>query len=232
VGFLCTDEREAVGKKGRLRIPNKRYISSYENSAILGSRVYAEAVRMGMREYMEVIVLGDGARWIREIRRQCFRDAMYVLDWYHLHRKVCRAYRYTFREDKALRRKLRRQVTKHLWKGQKEEALEKLRSLHAELLSEGKQELLEKREGLAELIAYVESNWEGIVNYREMQKAGYLIASTLVENAANLVVAKRQKKHQGMHWDRASADNLCALRTLWLNEDWESYWQQRRKKTA
>lgn len=232
VGFLCTDERETVGKKGRLRIPNKRYISSYENSAILGSRVYAEAVRMGMREYMEVIVLGDGARWIREIRRQCFRDAMYVLDWYHLHRKVCRAYRYTFREDKALRRELRREVTKHLWKGEKEEALEKLKSLHAELLSEGKQELLEKREGLAELIAYVEGNREGTVNYREMQEAGYLIASTLVENAANLVVAKRQKKHQGMHWDRTSADNLCALRTLWLNDDWESYWRQRRREVA
>ena len=33
--------------------------------------------------------------------------------------------------------------------------------------------------------------WEGIVNYRQMQKDGYLIASTLVEGAANLVVAKR-----------------------------------------
>jgi hypothetical protein len=113
VCLLCTDEREAVGKKGRHRIPTKRYISSYEDSAVLGSRVYAEAVRMGMREYMEVIVLGDGARWIREIRRQCFQNAIYILDWYHLHRKVCRAFRYTFREDKALRRKLRRPVTKY-----------------------------------------------------------------------------------------------------------------------
>ena len=65
-----------------------------------------------------------------------------------------------------------------------------------------------------------------------MQEAGYLIASTLVEDAANLVVARRQKKKQGMHWDRNGADNLCALRTLWLNEDWDSYWQQRRKETA
>lgn len=232
VGFLCTDEREAVGKKGRLRIPNKRYISSYENSAILGSRVYAEAVRMGMREYMEVIVLGDGARWIREIRRQCFRNAIYILDWYHLHRKVCRAFRYTFREDKALRRKLRRPVTKLLWKGQKEEALKTLKELYTQLFSAGKQDLLEKREGMKELIEYIENNWEGIVDYCQMQKDGYLIASTLVENAANLVVAKRQKKHQGMHWSRSGADALCALRTLWLNGEWEDYWQQRRKKAA
>jgi hypothetical protein len=232
IGFLCTDEREPVGSKGRLHIPNKRYISSYENSAVLGSRVYAEAVKMGMLEYMEVIVLGDGARWIREVRKQCFPYAMYVLDWFHLNRKVCRAFRYTFPGDKVLRRKLRRPITKLLWKGQKEEALRHLEKLYIQLLREGRQELLEKREGMKELIAYVKSNWEGVVNYCQMQKDGYLIASTLVEGAANLVVAKRQKKKQGMHWSRSGADNLCALRTLWLNEEWESYWKRRRQKVA
>jgi hypothetical protein len=232
VGFLCTDERQPVGKKGRLRIPSKRYISSYENSAVLGSRVYAEAVRMGMREYVEVILLGDGARWIREVRIQCFPYAMYVLDWYHLHRKVCRTFRYTFPRDRTLRRKLRRPITKLLWKGHKEEALKHLEELYIQLLSEGKQDLLEKREGMKELIAYVKSNWEGIVDYCQMQKDGYLIASTLVENAANLVVAKRQKKKHGMRWSRSGADSLCALRTLWLNGDWEDYWRQRRRKSA
>ena len=62
-----------------------------------------------------------------------------------------------------------------------------------------------------------------------MQEAGYLIASTLVENAANLAVAKRHKKRQGMHWSIQGADALSALRTLWLNGDWESYWAHRRK---
>jgi hypothetical protein len=232
IGFLCTDEREPVGKKGRLRIPNKRYISSYENSAVLGSRVYAEAVQMGMLEYMEVIVLGDGARWIREVRKQCFPYAMYVLDWFHLNRKVCRAFRYTFPEDKVFRRKLRRPVTSLLWKGRKEDALKNLQELYIRLLSEGKQALLEKREGMKELIEYIQNNWEGILDYCQMQKDGYLIASTLVEGAANLVVAKRQKKKNGMHWSRSGADNLCALRTLWLNGDWESYWRQQRKKSA
>jgi hypothetical protein len=232
IGFVCTDEREPVGNKGRLRIPNKRYVSSYESSAVLGSRVYAEAVKMGMLQYMEVIVLGDGARWIRAVRKQCFPYATYVLDWFHLNRKVCRAFRYTFPKDRILRRKLRRPITKLLWKGRKEEALKLLKELYAQLLSEGKQDLLEKREGMKELVEYIQNNWEGIVNYRQMQKDGYLIASTLVEGAANLVVAKRQKKKQGMHWSRSGADNLCALRTLWLNDDWENYWEQRRRKSA
>jgi hypothetical protein len=232
IGFLCTDEREPVGSKGRLRIPNKRYVSSYEDSAVLGSRVYAEAVEMRMLEYREVIVLGDGARWIRAIRKQCFPYATYVLDWFHLNRKVCRAFRYTLPEDRVLRKKLRRPITTLLWKGQKEEALAHLKELYIQLLSEGKQVLVEKREGMKELVEYIQNNWEGIVNYRQMQKDGYLIASTLVEGAANLVVAKRQKKKQGMHWSRSGADNLCALRTLWLNGGWEGYWEQRRRKSA
>jgi len=232
VGFLCTDERESVGKKGRLRIPNKRYISSYENSAVFGSRVYAEAVEMGMLEYREVLVLGDGARWIREVRKQCFPSARYVLDWFHLNRKVYRAFRYTFPRDKALRRKLRRPITTQLWKGQKEDALKNLKELYTQLLSEGKQDLLEKRESMKEVIEYIQNNWEGVVDYCQMQKDGYQIASTLVEGAANLVVAKRQKKKNGMHWSRSGADNLCALRTLWLNGDWERYWKMRRRKSA
>jgi hypothetical protein len=232
VGFICTNERESVGHEVRQRIPVKRYVSSFENSTIFGGRVYAEAIKMGLFQYAEVFVLGDGARWIREIRSQCFRDAVYILDWYHLHRKVCDTFRQTFPMEKELRRKLRRTITGCLWKGQKEEALEKLKELYLQLLSEGKQELLSQRNGLEELIAYIESNWEGIINYRQMQKAGYMIASTLVESAGNLVVAKRQKKRQGMHWSRTGADSLCALRTLWLNEDWEDYWKQQCRKVA
>jgi len=232
VGFICTDERESVGDKGRQRIPVKRYISSFESSSIFGGRVYAEAVKMGLFQYAEVLVLGDGARWIREIRRQCFRNAVYILDWYHLHRRVCDTFRQTFPAEKTLRQKFRRPITGCLWKGQKEEALGKLKELYVQLLSEGKKELLSQRNGLEELIAYIENNWEEIVNYRQMQRDGYLIASTLVEGAANIVVAKRQKKHQGMHWSRTGADNLSALRTLWLNDDWEDYWKHRCKKAA
>jgi hypothetical protein len=149
--------------------------------------VYAEAVKMGMREYLEVILLGDGARWIREVRIQCFPFAMYVLDWYHLHRKVCRSFRYTFPRDKTLRRKLRRPITKLLWKGHKEDVLKHLEEIYIQLLSEGKQDLLEKREGMKELIAYLKSNWEGIVDYCQSEK-GFL---TLLRCGDSISTAER-----------------------------------------
>lgn len=229
IGFICTDDRESSGN--RLRIPRKRYISSFEDSYVLGGRVRGEALRLGVRAYKEVFIIGDGARWIREVWEQCFPEAAYILDWYHLHEKLYKALDLTF--PKADRERIHRELSDYLWDGLKGKALQELKILHSQLLlSQGKQELLSQPEGLDELIAYVESNWEGIVNYRQMWESGYMISSSLVEKAADLVIAKRQKKRQSMHWSQMGADNVCALRTLWLNGDWEVHWNQRREETA
>jgi hypothetical protein len=228
IGFICNDERESAGR--RLKIPIKRYVSSFENSYVLGGRVRGEALRLAMRSYKEIFIIGDGARWIRKIWQQCFPEAVYILDWYHLHENLYEALLLTFPYTRALR--IYREISSQLWRGLKGKALEELLLLRIQLLQAGKQRRLEQDRGLQKFIEYIQNNWQGIVNYRGMYKAGYLVASSLVEKAADLVVAKRQKKKQGMHWSRSGADNLCALRTLWLNGDWEEYWQERREKAA
>jgi len=230
VGFICTDEREPAGR--RTTIPRKRYVSSFENSYVLGGRVRGEALRMAMRVHKHIFIIGDGARWIRKLWYLCFPEAIYILDWYHLRDKLYEALRLTLPYTSSLRKVMYKQISGYLWRGLKEKALEELKSLRIKLLLAGQQKRLEQRKGLDELIDYIQSNWEGIVNYRDMYKAGYLVASSLAEKAADLVVAKRQKKHQGMHWTRMGADNLSALRTLWLNGDWEEYWRERREKAA
>jgi hypothetical protein len=228
IGFLCNDERESAGR--RLKIPIKRYVSSFENSYVLGGRVRGEALRLAARSYKEIFVIGDGARWIRKIWRQCFPEAVYILDWYHLNENLYEALRLTFPYARSLR--IYKEISSQLWRGLKGKALDELKLLRTQLLAADKRKRLEQDGGLQEFIEYVQNNWEGIVNYRDMYKAGYLVASSLVEKAADLVVAKRQKKKQGMHWTRMGADNLCALRTLWLNGDWEEYWRERREKAA
>jgi len=187
---------------------------------------------MGFHDCEEVILLGDGARWIRALHTQAFRRARYILDWYHLKEKVSQAFRLTFPENSDLRRPLRKQIIDGLWTGEKEQALDLLEEIREELLGEGLQALVQQREGLQVLIAYIRNNWAGIVAYRQMHKQGYLVASSLVEKAADVVVAKRQKKRQGMHWSHLGAEGVSGLRTLWLNEDWDPYWKQRRQKNA
>jgi hypothetical protein len=134
--------------------------------------------------------------------------------------------------SQAERRRTYRQVSGCLWRGLKKRALRELSKLQSQLLSEGKQELLDQHQGINDLIGYIQSNWDGIVNYRDIWRSGYMIASSLAEKAVDLVIAKRQKKKQSMHWSRKGADNICALRTLWLNGDWQDYWRERREKVA
>jgi hypothetical protein len=232
VGFICTDEREAVGLKGRKLIPWKVYISSFENSYVLGGRVRSEALKLGLREYKEVFIIGDGARWIRKIREQYFPEAIYILDWFHLHEKLHEALRLTLPRDSKRRVGTFQEVSNHLWMGRKAVALAQLRDLRVQMETEVKPKTLEQQDGLDALIAYIQNNWEGIVNYRQMQKDGYMVASSLVEKAADLLVAKRQKKKQGMHWTKIGADSICALRTLWMNDRWSDYWSQRRERVA
>lgn len=228
VGFICNDKRESAGR--RLKIPIKRYVSSFEDSSVLGGRVRGEALKMAVRAYKEIFIIGDGARWIRNVWKQHFPEAAYILDWYHLDRKLYEALKLTLPAAKSL--ELYRKVCRYLWRGLRDAALEELKSLCCQLLSEGKQDLLSQPCGLDALIEYIVSNWVGIVDYHRMYKAGYLVASSLVEKAADLVVAKRQKKKQSMQWTIKGADNLSALRTLWLNGDWEEYWRERREKAA
>lgn len=157
VGFICTDERESAGN--RLRILNKRYVSSFEDSYVFGGRLRGEALRLAMRVYKEVFIIGDGARWIGEIRKQCFPGTVYILDWYHLKEKLYRALSITF-PDSAMKDTYTKFST-YLWMGLKENALNELKLL-----------------------------------------------------------------------SQSGADNVSALRTLWLNGDWKGYWWERREKVA
>ena len=148
VGFVCTDEREAIGRKGKQSIPDKRYISSFESADVFGSLVYGEAICMGMRAYKQIILLGDGARWIRALHRQCFRQARYVLDWYHLDDKIYQTLKRTLPEDPALRKSLCKRVTHYFWIGRKDDALSLLEDLRADLIKGGLQAVVHQSEGL------------------------------------------------------------------------------------
>ena len=228
IGFMCNEDREPAGN--RVVIPMKRYVSSFEDSYVLGGRMRGEALRLAMRIYGKIFLIGDGGRWIRQIHEQSFPEAVYILDWYHLKENLYKALDMTLSQSE--RRRAYRQVSRCLWRGLKEKALNELSKLQSQLLSEGKQGLLDQRQGLKELIDYIQSNWDGIVNYRDIWRSGHMIASSLVEKAVDLVIAKRQKKKQSMHWSRMGAENICALRTLWLNGDWQDYWRERREKAA
>ncbi len=228
VARICTEEREAVGRQGRQRVVDSRYVSSFKPADVFSERVWVDAMRMGYGSHKQVIVLGDGARWIPSMRRRYFPKAIYVLDWFHLRRKVARTLRRVYPEKSRHRVRWYMEIRNDLWEGRKAEAVTKLKRLHDRLSRQARMKnrtAAQGRDALAVLLGYLHNNWQGVIDYGRLRDAGYMVASSLVEKAGDLVVAKRQKKRQGMHWGHDGSEAVSALRTLWLNDEWEAYWK-------
>ena len=189
VARICTEEREAVGRQGRQRVVDSRYVSSFKPAGVFSERVWVDAMRMGYGSHKQVIVLGDGARWIPSMRRRYFPKAIYVLDWFHLRRKVARTLRRVYPEKSRHRVRWYMEIRNDLWEGRKAEAVTKLKRLHARLSRQARMKnriAAQGRDALAVLLGYLHNNWQGVIDYGRLRDAGYMVASSLVEKAGDL----------------------------------------------
>jgi hypothetical protein len=166
-----------------------------------------------------VTFVADGARWLREFYEERLRSlprAEMVLDWFHLCKR-CRELTSMIGADREARRALYRAVRQRLWQGEVAAAVTRLEAYRPQARSEAR---------LEELIAYLRSREESLVNYRERWTKRQYIGSGGVEKGNDLIVARRMKR-KGMHWSLKTADSLAALKTLWLNHGWDLYWGRR-----
>ena len=163
-------------------------------------------------------LIGDGARWIRDLFQSLtgWTRQEFILDWYHLKHKCYELTSLICRGRKA-KAELLGPLLLDLWRGQVDAALTRLSEYRPQAKNAAK---------LDELIGYLEKNRSAIPNYRERRAHSLYIGSGQAEKANDLLVARRQK-HQGMHWEEKTSDALCALKTLLLNQAWDTYWQER-----
>lgn len=163
------------------------------------------------------VVLGDGADWIKTQASEHFPDALKILDWPHLWRKIQAAVRALQPGKHSARRAWRKAqyevLLPLLWQGERDQALRHLESLRP---VSG-----EVPPPLEEAIRYLATQGEWIGNYQRWQEEGYPVGSGLVERAVALVINVRMKK-RGMRWKRANATAVVALRVQQINADWEA----------
>lgn len=114
------------------------------------------------------MILGDEADWIKTQANKHFPEAIKILDWPHLWRKVCNGVRALQPGKRAARRAWRKEqyevLLSLLWEGEREQALKHLRSLRpttAEVLPP-----------LEDAIRYLESQRDWIGNYQSWWEQG------------------------------------------------------------
>ena len=199
----------------RHRLVQRRYVATFGPSRQLGSQAKAAAQLLCDDPSRPVVVIADGAEWIKKEQGRHFPQATCILDWAHLWREVSHAIRVAARAKPLSAQQRDYQLYLHrfwLWHGGVDQAVQGLRDL-------GKGLPVEPSDAIEKAITYLEHQRSWIGSYEHWRKRGYPVGSGMIERAVALVINRRMKK-RGMRWKRPNATAVVALRTDLLNDDW------------
>lgn len=200
--------------KDRFWLMDKRSYASIEDAESFGEKFFLDCIEQGVLKAKKVFFIGDGARWIRNLKENYFPDAIGVLDIWHLERELKNA---LGEERRALVEEL---------KGLAFEG--KVKEIMKALMREGSREKdPEKVKRIADVMDYIRSNSDWIENIPKVDGYG----TGPVEKTVDITVARRFKK-RGMSWYKGGANPLLRLRLLKLNGEWDDYWENRKNRLA
>jgi len=196
-----------------------QYSVRFETAAVFAAFVWSLACRCGMKTAREVVLLGDGAKWIWDQIAPLLEGATCIVDWYHAMEHVWDCGRKLHGEGTEATTAWVKIIESLLWDGDVRGILERLRADRARARSPS------RRKALSELMTYLE-NQDDRLAYDRFRARGLDIGSGPVEAACKHVVGTRMKR-SGMRWSRRGSQATLSLRVAWLNGHWEILWAQR-----
>ncbi len=99
------------------------FVGAIETAETFGERIYGEAVRRGLLCANRVVVLGDGAEWIRNLADLHFPQATLIIDLYHAREHVSQLCKSLFGTDEKQIRQQRIRWRTYLDQGNVEKIL-------------------------------------------------------------------------------------------------------------
>jgi hypothetical protein len=193
------------------------YVGAIETAEAFGTRIYAEAIRRGVSRAAQVVVLGDGARWIWGIAEEHFYGAIQIVDLYHA------------REHLALIAKLVYGASAIKSKAWLEARREQLDAADVEAVIASLRRLRPSHTKVQEAVRtaadYFHTNAERM-RYADFRKQGLFVGSGVVEAGCKTICGQRLKQ-SGMHWTVRGANAIIALRCCQLSARWEEFWEAR-----
>lgn len=215
----CVFTQTTTNKEGyAVRDPDSTsFVGNIESADEFGYRIYAEAVRRGLESAREVVILGDGAEWIRGIAEMHFHGATQIVDLYHAREHVSKLGKLLFGADEKMNLRFRKQWWKILDSGKVEKLISQARKHPPQ-----NPEIAKKVE--TEL-NYLEKNKERM-RYADFRKRGLFIGSGVIEAGCKNVIGKRLKQ-SGMEWSVRGANSIIALRCSTLSNRIDDFWDAR-----
>lgn len=167
------------------------------------------ALKAGYCKVKNVVIISDGATWIRNACKEIFPDAIQILDKFHLEENLFSYARYKYGEDEKAYTKWVKMLMKYIEKGNKEKALKVLK----------KEDYSKLPTGVPNILGYVKNNIDKI-DYQNYKERGYFVGSGAIESG-NKVVLQRRCKQAGMRWSVSGAQYMLTLKSKWESNLWK-----------
>lgn len=215
----CVFTQSKLDEEGKpIRDPvSTTFVSAIETASQFGKRLFAEAVRRGLYQAKRVVVLGDGAQWVKNIAQTHFGYAQFIIDYYHASEHIGELCRTLFNRNPKHVDTYREKWTDYLWEGNIETIIEQA----VQLLPKNPET---KKEARIQ-INYFSKN-KDYMRYGDYRKQNVFVGSGVVEAACKHLVGSRFKQ-SGMEWTVNGANAMLALRCVVLSNRMEQYWEQR-----
>jgi hypothetical protein len=215
----CVFTQTLLDDQGRpVRDPGSTsFVGAIETAEQFGPRLYAEALRRGLRHARRVVMLGDAAEWIKNLHAMHFPDSLYIVDLYHAREHVA-------------------ELCQRLWPGQPQQVLS-YRNRWWNDLDHGRVEKIiaqaqrhlpaggPARDEAVGQIGYLNKNKEHM-RYSEFRRQGLFVGSGVIEAGCKSLIGLRLKQ-SGMEWSVRGANAIIALRCMMVSGRLEDYWESR-----
>ena len=193
------------------------YVGAIETAEAFGPRIYAEAVRRGLRQARKVVVLGDGGPWIWGIAAQYFPWATEIVDLYHAREHLANLGKVVYGPTSAEAKLWAAARSTQLDDGDVEAVITSMKRLRPRQHN--------VREEVRKAIDYFQTNKERM-RYAKFRSEGLFVGSGVVEAGCKTVIGLRLKQ-SGMRWTVNHANAIIALRCCQLSGRWEEFWERR-----
>jgi hypothetical protein len=214
----CVFTQHRVDEKGHpvRDYESTTYVSSFKPIEDFGPLLRQEAIRRGMASAGKVVLLVDGAKGLENMGKDCFKDSVQIVDFYHGMEHAGHVLAALIGKDHPDYKTRRRRWAKRLLKDKVETLVDETRK---ECAGTPQAQKVEKELG------YFARNVKRM-QYGSFRAAGYFIGSGVVEAGCKTVIGGRCKQ-SGMFWSESGAENILALRCLHSSRRLEEFWKYR-----
>ena len=183
--------------------------------------------KLGVVDDENLSVLADGAKWIWDQARQCWKKAQWVLDVFHVSQHIHDCGKAVFGEKSPAARAWSEAQVQSLIEQGPVWYLDALKSFQSTQTDAGKIEgkIEGKIKAVESLLGYLTPNVDSLW-YKQRLAEGRPIGSGLIEGANKTIVSNRLKLNSA-RWTAEHAENIAALRCMDYSGLWSDYWTHR-----